>query len=85
LLGDESSRRFNQMETALAGLHHLVVQQTQSAAAALVSTSQASVDAATTPPTQTPEPDGLKHLSTRARDIYFQLKAAAACHAGRAA
>ena len=35
LLSDESNRRFNQMETALAGLHHLVVQQTQPIVAAM--------------------------------------------------
>ena len=88
LLGDESSRRFDQLETALVGLHHLVVQQTHSVVAALGGTHRASHDAAsppTPPPSPPSPPDGLKQLSPRARDIYFQLKTAAATHAARAA
>jgi FkbM family methyltransferase len=35
ILGDESNRRFNQLETALAGLHQLVMRQTKSIVAPL--------------------------------------------------
>jgi FkbM family methyltransferase len=85
LLSDESKCRFNQLETALTGLHHLVVQQTQSVVAALGSMPLVIPSAASITPIQSPEPDGLKQVSPRARTIYFQLKTAAAIHAGRAA
>ena len=85
LLGDESNRRFNQMETALAGLHYLVVQQTQSVVAAMSGAHQTSLENATIIPVKPSEPDGLKQLPSRARNIYFQLKSAAANHVRRAA
>ena len=85
LLSDESNRGFNQMEAALSGLHHLIVQQTQSVVAGPGGTHQTNTDAPTIAPVKPTEPDGLKQLSPRARDIYFQLKAAAAIHAERAA
>ena len=85
LLSDESNRRFNQMEAALAGLHTLVVHQTQSVVAAIGSTHQTSLDVASSIPVKPLEPDGLKQLSPRARNIYFQLKTAAKIHARRAA
>ena len=85
LLSDESNRRFNQLETALAGLHHLVVQQTQSVVVDLGGIPKNSLNLATSNSLQPPAPEGLKQLSPRARDIYFQLKTAAARHAGRAA
>jgi len=85
LLGDESNRRFNQMESALTGLQQLVVQQTQVAVAALGSAGLAIPDIAKIAVVQPPEPDGLKQLSARARGIYFQLKTTVVAHAGRAA
>jgi FkbM family methyltransferase len=85
LLGEESDQRISQMEKSLATFRHLVMHLTQPSATALFSTPQTSVDVANASPPQTPEPDELKHLSTRARNIYFQLKAAVACHTGRTA
>ena len=85
MLSDESNRRLNQIETALAGLHHLVVQQTQSVVIDLGGKPKSSLNSATTAPTQPAALNGLKQLSSRARDIYFQLKTAATVHAGRAA
>lgn len=96
LLSDDSNRRFNQLEAALAGLHHLVEQQTaglhhllkqqtQTVVSTQESISMTTPDTSSISPIQPPEPDGLKQLSPHARDIYFQLKTAAAIHAGRAA
>ena len=85
LLSDESHRRFNQLKTTLAGLHHLVVQQIQSVITALGGTSMTTTDGSNIISIQPPVPDGLKQVSPRARDIYFQLKTAAARHARRIA
>lgn len=106
LLSDESKSRFNQLESALYGLHHLVVQQhsglqdlvlqqNQSINAALDNMSALTSDRLTIQPVQLPEtapplpkqsvePEGLKQLSPRARNIYFQLKAASVNNARRA-
>jgi len=82
LLSDESNRRLNQIETALTGLHNLMVQQAQSIVVDLGGAPTNSLDLATAIPVQLKAPDKLKQLSPRARDIYFQLKTAAAIHAG---
>ena len=84
-LSNESNRRFDQLDTALACLHHVVVQQTQSVISALGVASVDTPGTASSSPVQSPVPDGLKHLSPNAREIYFQLKTAAARHAVRAA
>ena len=82
VFGQESKFRFNQLETAIASLHHLVAQE------ARVCTEEVSgIDTKITPvvsnliPVQPPELEGLNQLSSRARDIYFQLKKAVAMHA----
>ena len=85
LLSDESNRRFNQLETALTGLHHIVVQRTQSTIMAMGGTPSIIPDTSGISPLQPSEPDGLKQISPRARDIYLQLKTAASIHAGRKA
>lgn len=83
VLGDESKRRFNHLEMALVGLHHLVVQETQSVVAAVDKSTLSVPGTSSAIPIQPQEPDGLEQLSPRARNIYFQLKTAAAVHAGR--
>ena len=86
LFSDESNNRFNQMETALAGLHDLITQQAQHASAQPGSATQSSFDAAASiSPIQPEDPDGLKQLSPRARDIYSRLKKTSAKLFGRAA
>jgi hypothetical protein len=80
LLSQETMRRFDQMENAITGLHQLLadqIEQIKAVVAAEGNTAQA--------PIQPSDPEALKHLSPRARDIYFQLKTAVAIHAGRAA
>jgi FkbM family methyltransferase len=84
VLGDESNRRFNQLESALTGLQQLVVQQTQVTVASMGSAGLCIPDIAKIAVVQSPEPDGLKQLSAHTRGIYFQLKAAVVAHAGRA-
>ena len=85
LLSDENNRRFNQVETALAGLHHVVVQQAKSFVTSLGGTPMPPPDAPSTSisPIQSAVQDELRQLSPRARDIYFQLETAAATYAGR--
>lgn len=97
LLSDESNRRFNQMETMLRGLHHLIVQQTQFAVAVPGGTPQFEIppasrvahpsepDSLISAASDAREPDRLKPLSRRGRNIYSQLKAAVAIHSGRSA
>jgi FkbM family methyltransferase len=82
LLGEESNRRFDQMEQALTGLHQQTdqIEQINVVMATKGSTAQANPEPPT-PPLEPSEPEGLKLLSPRARDIYFQLKTAAAIHA----
>lgn len=76
LLMSASGHRFNQMNTAMAGLHDLVLQQTQSILATMGPQNHTDIQ-----PIQTPESDGLKQLSPSARRIYFLLKNAAVNHA----
>ncbi|WP_459252659.1 FkbM family methyltransferase [Paraburkholderia sediminicola] len=77
LLRDESSRRFTQLEAAIAGLQNLVLEQTQSVVTSLGRTPSTLPDTPRTSSISAPESDGLDRLSPRAKDIYFQLKAAA--------
>ena len=82
LLGEQSNHRFNQLEIALSGLQRLVVQQSQSVVTAL----GGGIDASTQlDKVKAHEPEELKKITPRARDIYFQLKSAVAMHAGRTA
>jgi FkbM family methyltransferase len=85
LLSDENNRRFNQLEIGLAGLHNLVAQQTQSVVVAMGGTLIAVPDTSSGTPIPPPEHVGFKQLSLRAKDIYFQLKTAAAAHVTRVA
>ena len=81
----ESKCRFNQLETAIASLHHLVVQEAITVGAEV--NGEDSIASGKSIPMflQPSEPEGLKQLSPRARDIYFQLKKAAAMRAGEMA
>lgn len=81
-LSDESNQRLNKIETAIAGLHNLIVQQAQSIIVELGGAPTNSLDLASAIPVQLKAPSKLKQLSPHARDIYFQLKIAAAIHAG---
>lgn len=83
LLSDESNRRFNQMEAALTGLQHLVVQQTESSSIALRDTERANGDTPIVNLANLAEADGVKQLTPRARDIYQKLKTAVTIHAAR--
>jgi hypothetical protein len=85
LFSGESSRRFNQMESALNDLHNLVVQHMQ-----ILKTENdelkptiSKVDIDTF--MNHSELEATKSLSPQARDIYLRLKVAAATHARRAA
>ena len=82
LLSDESTRRLNQIETALAGLHNLIVKQAQSIVVDLGGAPKSSLDLASAIPVQHNAQDKLRQLSPRAKDIYLHLKKAAAIHAG---
>ncbi|CAE6864619.1 hypothetical protein R75461_08189 [Paraburkholderia nemoris] len=79
VLGSEGSHRFNQMEAALNGLHHLIAQQRQ---ADIISSHNAH-QAAEITSVPASEPENIEQISPRARSIYFQLKKAHA-HAERA-
>ena len=81
----ESKCRFNQLETAIASLHHLVAQEAQVITAEVTGEDLIASGKSKTISVQPPEPEGLKQLSSRAKDIYFQLKKAAAMHAGEVA
>ncbi|MFN4036688.1 FkbM family methyltransferase [Comamonas aquatica] len=81
----ESKCRFNQLETAIASLHHLVAQEAQVITAEVTGEDLIASGKSKTISVQPPEPEGLNQLSPRARDIYFQLKKAAAIHAGEVA
>jgi Domain of unknown function (DUF4214) len=72
LLGEENHRRFDQMEKALTGLHHLLAdqaEQTEKIEKALTGL--------------LPDIAPIQPSSPRAKDIYFQLKTAAAIHTVR--
>ena len=84
LLNEASDHRFNQMETAFAGLHHLILNQSQTVISILGGTSSITPGSATHAPIQPAALDGLKQLSPRARDVYLQLKTAAVKHAAGA-
>jgi hypothetical protein len=91
MLGEESNRCFDQMEKTITGLHHVVVDQLEEIKAVVATkanTAQGEPDQLAPPsplPIQTSEPEDLKQLSPRARDIYSQLKTAVAIHAKRSA
>lgn len=85
LLSDESVCRFNQLETTLSGLHNIIALWTQSAAMPIALQQQDNIAFAYVEPSKELEPEELKNLSSSARNIYFQLKTAAATHAGKTA
>ena len=82
-LGRESNLRFDQLETALAGLHDLVVQQTKSSTVAQSNNRQNILNVVPVDGMQLTDPDQLMQFSLRSRTIYSQLKTAAAVYAGR--
>ncbi|NMM04860.1 FkbM family methyltransferase [Polaromonas sp.] len=84
VLNEASNCRFNQMETAFAGLHHLIRNQSQTVISILGGTSPATPDSAAHASVQPTALDGLKQLSPHARDVYLQLKTAAVQHAEKA-
>jgi FkbM family methyltransferase len=81
LLNEASNHRFNQMETAFAGLHHLILNQSQTVISILGGSSPVTPGNVSHAPSQPAVLDGLKQLSPRARDVYLQLKTAAVAHA----
>ena len=83
LLNIEGSCRFNQIEAALSGLQHLVAQQTQSGFTLLGNTPPLDTSSTNGTPIKVSGMDGLQHLTSRARDIYFRLENAAATRARR--
>ena len=83
LLNDDNNHRFNQLETTLTSLHNLVVQQTQAIVVDLGGKPKNSLNFQINSTIQPQKTDGLKQLSPRARDIYLQLKIAAAIHTRR--
>jgi hypothetical protein len=90
LLREESNHCFDQMEKTLTGLLQVVadqIEQIKTVVRVKGSTAQGEIDQPAPPPSPIPpcEPEGLKQLSPRARDIYFQFKTAAAIHAKRPA
>ncbi|EFP64317.1 methyltransferase, FkbM family [Ralstonia pickettii] len=80
VLGDENQRRFARLENAVTDLHHAVMQQAQTTVTAQGGAPNHSRVALASTSFRPPEPEGLKQLSPRARDIYSQLKQAAATH-----
>ncbi|MBM5574151.1 hypothetical protein [Deefgea sp. CFH1-16] len=78
MMSAENQQRFNQLEQALAGVHQLISQQ-------MIANPNARSTAAVLASTESEEIEGLKTLSSSAKDIYFQLKTAAKQHAKRAA
>jgi FkbM family methyltransferase len=85
LFRDATAKRFNKLEHSLTTLHHAILQQSQSIVTDLGGMPTRTSIHADAPPQGTVLPDGLKQLSPRARDIYFQLKTAAAMHSRGAA
>ena len=81
LLSDENNRRFNQLETTLSSLHNLIAQRVEPEAMPVELQQQTKTSPAYFLPSTSPEPEELKNLSSRARDVYFQLKLAVATHA----
>jgi hypothetical protein len=86
LLGEDSNRCFNQMENTITGLHRLItdqIEQIKTVVPGVSGTAQANEIFAPPLPLSPTEAEGLKQLSPHARDIYVQLKTAAAIQAGR--
>lgn len=83
IFSNESDRRFNKMDSTLAGLHQLVIHQTQSLVTALAGIPTNHLAATTSSAVKSSAPEGFEVLPPRARDIYFQLKTEAAMHAQR--
>lgn len=84
ILNEASDHRFNQMETAFAGLHQLILNQSQTVISILGGTPPVTPNSAAHAPIEPAALDGLKQLSPRARDVYLQLKTAAVQHAAGA-
>lgn len=84
IIREENSKHHSQMETALAGLHHLVTQQAHMLAIAVGGALRSNADfMADLPPFQQIEPVDLEMLSPRARDIYFKLIKSSTLNTGR--
>jgi FkbM family methyltransferase len=81
VLNEASNLRFNQMETAFAGLHQLILSQSQTVISILGGSSPLTANNSTHTSIQPAALDGLKQLSPCARDVYLQLKTAAVKHA----
>jgi hypothetical protein len=85
LLSVGTNNRFNQLESTLSSLHNLITHRMQPDAMPVALQQQANTVSAHVKQSQTSEPEELQNLSSRARDIYFQLKNAVATHTGRVA
>jgi Membrane-bound metallopeptidase len=76
LMSDESNYRFKTLEGALAGLHKLVLEK-RTLGAAATSSGHLAVENPVATSASAPVSDGTALLSTRARNIYKQIKSSA--------
>jgi FkbM family methyltransferase len=84
-LSHQCNHRFDQLDAAISDLHHLIQNNTKFFVDDLGHIPNNNLCSVPNSHNQTPEHEGLKQLSPRARDIFLKLKSAAAEHARRAA
>ena len=77
LISEGNQQQFNKFETVLAGIHHLVAQQTKSAVTELIDSPLINSNISSRSSSQPAELEGLNQLSPSAKDIYLQFKTAA--------
>jgi hypothetical protein len=83
LVGNATTQRFSQIEHSLSSLRHAVLQQSQFIVVDLGGEPNLTLTKSDAAPSQTTSPEAIKHLSPRAREVYFQLRTAAALHVGK--
>jgi hypothetical protein len=83
VLGDESCRRFTELEAGLADFYQFAAQQHKEGVTVTSIEEGSDGHLALDMPLQSQHLEGIKHLSPRARDIYFQLKTAVVIRAAR--
>lgn len=84
LFSHNTKLRFDQMEDALSHFQHAVAQQSQSLISAPSIDSKSPPKPTNPPPNRSSAPEGIRHLTTSARNIYFKLRSASQIHAERA-